>query len=62
MVPDSSPRAQRECWYSLGGFCRVFGEGTGLSRFLPCSIGCARAHLTGVAPKASKESFDSSEV
>jgi hypothetical protein len=51
-----------ECWYSLGGFCRIFGEGTGLSRFLLCSGGCARAHPPGVAPEASEEWFDSSKV
>jgi hypothetical protein len=27
-----------------------------------CSDGCARAHPSGVAPEASKEWFDSSEV
>jgi hypothetical protein len=40
----------------------VFGEGTGLSRFLPCSSGCARAHPPGVALEALEEWFDSSEV
>jgi hypothetical protein len=24
MVPDSSPKPRRECWYSLGGFATFF--------------------------------------
>jgi hypothetical protein len=31
-------------------------------RALACSGGCARAHPPGVAPEASEEWFDSSEV
>jgi hypothetical protein len=30
--------------------------------FAFCSVGCARAHPSGVAPEASEEWFDSSEV
>jgi hypothetical protein len=53
-VPESSPEPQRECWYLLGGFAALFCEGTDLSRlhFVP----------VGVAPEASEEWFDSSDV
>jgi hypothetical protein len=56
-----APEPQRECWYSLGGFVALFCEGTGLSRLHFVPVG-ARAHPPGVAPEASEEWFDSSEV
>jgi hypothetical protein len=62
MVPDSSPRASKGVMVLAWRLLPRFGEGTGLSRFLPCSGGSARAHPLGVAPEASEEWFDSSEV
>jgi hypothetical protein len=62
MVPDSSHEPQRECWYSLGGFCRTFLQGDRPFSVAFRSGGCARAHMLGVAPEASEECFDSFEV
>jgi hypothetical protein len=62
MVPDSSPEPRRECWYSLGGFCHTFLQGDRPFSVAFRSSGCARAHPPGVAPEASEEWFDSSEV
>jgi hypothetical protein len=62
MVPDSSPRASKGVLVLALRLCRIFGEGTSLSRLHFCSDGCARAHPPGVAPEASEEWFDSSEV
>jgi hypothetical protein len=62
MVPDSSPEPRRECWYSLGGFCRTFLQGDRPFSVAFRSGGCARAHPPGVAPEASEEWFDSFEV
>ena len=62
MVPDSSPRASKGvlalAWRLSSHF---FARGTSLSllRFVPVG---ARAHPPGVAPEASEEWFDSSEV
>jgi hypothetical protein len=60
MVPDSSPRASKGvlalAWRLSSCF---FCKGTSLSRlrFVP-----ERTHPPGVAPEASEEWFDSSEV
>jgi hypothetical protein len=61
MVPDSSPRALRGCGHSLGGSAGFLQEDQTFSVVF-CSDGCARAHPSGVAPEASEEWFDSSEV
>jgi hypothetical protein len=60
-VPDSSPEPRRECGHSLGGSAG-FLQGDRPFLVIFCSGGCARAHPPGVAPEASKEWFDSSEV
>jgi hypothetical protein len=55
MVPDSSPRASKGVLsLALEAFVALFCKGTSLSRlrFVP----------VGVAPEASEEWFDSSEV
>jgi hypothetical protein len=54
-----------ECWYSLGGFVALFCKGTGLSRLYFVLVGArerTRPPPPGVAPEASEEWFDSSEV
>jgi hypothetical protein len=62
MVPDSSPRASKGvlilAWRLLSHF---FARDRPFSVAF-CSGGCARAHPPGVAPEASEEWFDSSEV
>jgi hypothetical protein len=62
MVLDSSPRASKGVLVLAWTLCRTFCNGTSLSRFTFCSGRCARAHPPGVAPEASEEWFDSSEV
>jgi hypothetical protein len=52
-VPDSSPRASKGVLVLAWRLCRIFCEGTGLSRLYFVSVG---------APEASEEWFDSSEV
>jgi hypothetical protein len=63
MVPDSSPRASKGvlvlAWRLLSHF---FLQGDRPFSVTLCSGGCTRAHPPGVAPEASKEWFDSSEV
>jgi hypothetical protein len=61
-VPDSSPRASKGVLVLAWRLCRIFCEGTGTFSVILCSGGCARAHPPGVAPEASEEWFDSSEV
>jgi hypothetical protein len=60
-VPDSSPRASKGVWHSLGGSAE-FLQGDRPFSVIFVSSGCARAHPPGVAPEASEEWFDSSEV
>jgi hypothetical protein len=62
MVPDSCPRSSKGVLVLAWRLCRTFlQEGRPFSVIF-CSGGCARAHLLGVAPEASEEWFDSSEV
>jgi hypothetical protein len=62
MVPDSSPRASKGVLVLAWRLCRTFLRGDRPFSVILCSGGCARAHPPGVAPKASEEWFDSSEV
>jgi hypothetical protein len=61
MYPTVAPEPQRECGHSLGGSVE-FLQGDRPFSVIFCSGGCARAHPLGVAPEASEEWFDSSEV
>jgi hypothetical protein len=61
MVHEVAPEPQRECRHLLGGSTGFLqGDWSFLVAF--CSDGCTRAHPSGVAPEASEEWFDSSEV
>jgi hypothetical protein len=62
MVPDSSPRASKGVLVLAWRLCRTFLQGDRPFSVAFHSGGCARAHPLGVAPEASKEWFDSSEV
>jgi hypothetical protein len=62
MVPDSSPRASKGVLVLAWRLCRTFLQGDRPFSVTFCSGGCARAHPPGVAPEASEEWFDSSEV
>ena len=62
MVPDSSPRASKGVLVLSWRLCRTFLQGDRPFSVIFCSGGCARAHPPGVAPEASEEWFDSSEV
>jgi hypothetical protein len=62
MVPDSSARASKGVLVLAWRLCRTFLQGDQPSLVTFCSSECARAHPPGVAPEASKEWFDSSEV
>jgi hypothetical protein len=62
MVPDSSPRASKGVLILAWRLCRTFLQGDRPFSVTLCSGGCARAHPPGVAPEASEEWFDSSEV
>jgi hypothetical protein len=62
MVPDSSPRASKAVLVLAWRLCRTFWQGDRPFSVTFCSSGCARAHPPGVAPEASEEWFDSSEV
>jgi hypothetical protein len=62
MVPDSSPRASKGVLVITWRLCRTFLQGDQPFSVTFCSGGCARAHPPGVAPEASEEWFDSSEV
>jgi hypothetical protein len=59
LVPDSSPRAFGKVWVTLTEAQRVMNWSRSVVAFFG---GCARAHLSGVAPEASVECFDSTEV
>jgi hypothetical protein len=59
--PTVAPEPRRECRYSLGGSAG-FLQGDWPFLVVFYSDGCARAHPSGVAPEASEEWFDSSEV
>jgi hypothetical protein len=61
-VPDSCPRASKGVLILAWRLCRTFLRGDRPFSVILCSGGCARAHPPGVAPEASKEWFDSSEV
>jgi hypothetical protein len=56
-----APEPQRECGHSLGGSAG-FSQGDRPFSVIFRSGGCTRAHPPGVAPEASEEWFDSSEV
>jgi hypothetical protein len=62
MVPDISPRASKGVLVLAWRLCRTFLQGDRPFSVIFCSGGCARAHPPGVAPEASVEWFDSSEV
>jgi hypothetical protein len=62
MVPDSSPRASKGVLVLARRLCRTFLQGDQPFSVTFCSGGCARVHPPGVAPEASVEWFDSSEV
>jgi hypothetical protein len=62
MVPDSSPRASKGVLVLAWRLCRNFLQGDRPFSVTLRSVGCARAHPPGVAPEASEEWFDSSEV
>jgi hypothetical protein len=62
MVPDSSPRASKGVLVLAWRLCRTFLQGDRPFSVTFCSSGCTRAHPPGVAPEASEEWFDSSEV
>jgi hypothetical protein len=62
MVPDSSPRASKGVLVLAWRLCRTFLQGDRSFSVAFRSGGCARAHPPGVAPEASEEWFDSSEV
>jgi hypothetical protein len=61
-VPDSSPRASKGVLVLAWRICRTFLRGDRPLSVTLCSGGCTRAHPPGVAPEASEEWFDSSEV
>jgi hypothetical protein len=61
-VPDSSPRASKGVLALAWRLCRTFLRGDQPFSVILCSGGCVRAHPPGVAPEASEEWFDSSEV
>jgi hypothetical protein len=62
LVRDSSPRDSKGVSVLAWRLCRTFLQGDRPFSVTFCSGGCARAHLSGVAPEASEEWFDSSEV
>jgi hypothetical protein len=62
MVPDSSPRVSKGVLVLAWRLYRTFLQGDRPFSVIFCSGGCARAHPPGVAPEASEEWFDSSEV
>jgi hypothetical protein len=62
MVPDSGPRASKGVLVLAWRLCHTFLQGDRPFSVIFCSGGCARAHPPGVAPEASEEWFDSSEV
>jgi hypothetical protein len=62
MVPDISPQASKGVLVLAWRLCRTFLQGDRPFSVAFRSRGCARAHLPGVAPEASEEWFDSSEV
>jgi hypothetical protein len=62
MVPDSSPRASKGVLVLAWRLCRTFLQGDRPFSVTFRSGGCTRAHPPGVAPEASEEWFDSSEV
>jgi hypothetical protein len=62
MVPDSSPRASKGVLILAWRLLSHFLQGDRPFSVALRSSGCARAHPPGVAPKASKEWFDSFEV
>jgi hypothetical protein len=62
MVPDSSPRASKGVLVLAWRLCHTFLQGDQSFSVTLCSGGCARVHPPGVAPEASEEWFDSSEV
>jgi hypothetical protein len=62
MVPDSSPRASKGVLVLAWRLYRTFLQGDRPFSVAFRSSGCARAHPPGVAPEASEEWFDSSEV
>jgi hypothetical protein len=61
-VPDSSPRASKGVLVLAWRLCRTSLRGDQPFSVILCSGECARAHPPGVAPEASEEWFDSSEV
>jgi hypothetical protein len=61
-VPDSRPRASKGVLVLTWRLCRTFLQGDRPFSVTLCSGGCARAHPPGVAPEASEEWFDSSDV
>jgi hypothetical protein len=61
-VPDSSPRASKGVLVLAWRLCRTFLRGDRPFSVILCSGGCTRAHPPCVAPEASEEWFDSSEV
>jgi hypothetical protein len=62
MVLDSSPRDSKGVLILAWRLCHTFLQGDQPFSVTLCSGGCARAHPPGVAPEASEEWFDSSEV
>ena len=62
MVADSSPRASKGVLVLAWRLYRTFLQGDRPFSVAFRSGGCTRAHLSGVAPEASEEWFDSSEV
>jgi hypothetical protein len=62
MVPDSSPRASKGLLVLAWRLYRTFLQGDRPFLVTFFSGGCARAHPSGVAPEASEEWFDSSQV
>jgi hypothetical protein len=61
-VPDSSLRASKGVLVLAWRLCRTFLQGDQPFSVTFCFGGCARVHPPGVAPEASEEWFDSSEV
>jgi hypothetical protein len=62
LVHDSSPRASKGVLVLAWRLYRTFLQGDRPFSVAFRSGGCARAHTPGVAPEASEEWFDSSEV
>jgi hypothetical protein len=62
MVPKSSPRASKGVLVLAWRLYCTFLQGDWPFLVAFHSGGCARAHPPGVAPEASEEWFDSSEV